>query len=48
MPDLEKFDYDLNARKKISMSYCNKKFGGSVAEVNNAKSKKDKKTNPLL
>ena len=41
VPDLEEFNHDLLSKKKISMSYANKLFGGSVAEVNTAKSEKD-------
>lgn len=34
VPDLEAFNHDLLSKKKISVSYANKLFGGSVAEVN--------------
>ena len=50
VPDLEAFNHDQLSKKKISMAYANTTFGGSVAEVNPAKLKKDKKPvkpNPL-
>tara|TARA_B110000305_G_C19088892_1_gene469807 strand:- start:425 stop:658 length:234 start_codon:yes stop_codon:yes gene_type:complete len=49
-PDLEAFNHDLLSKKKISISYANILFGGSVAEATPSNFKKDKnhiKMNPL-